>query len=335
MRAWKFACAVLCVIVSAGGIWAQNAPPAVPAPIATVDAGDFRALTVSANGRWMMVADAATDRLRIYDIENETPVLVASPTLDGTPVDAVSIGQAAIVAVDTGGRAGLAQIVAPIAYDPAQPFAPVNWIDLADRPRSVSASPDGTWAIVVGSSGYTVFEIGSLEEVTSTFYATPIADAALLPDVAFLADRNTAQILTVALGSGAQATLDRSLSIPLDAPAQHLALNLSGTLGAAALSNGAITLFDPQSGEVLSTFEAGAAADVYFLSFERGDWLVILAADRGRILLYDVSTPSDALPLPDLDLPSGTSTIQAITTFGDLIFAADRSTVRIWRAAQP
>jgi len=335
MRAWKFAFAVLCAIISVGGIRAQDAPPTAPTPIATVDAGDFRALTISANGRWMMVADAATSRLRIYDLDTETPTLVVSPELDGIPLDAAAIGQAVLIAVDTGGRAGLAQIVAPIDYDRDQPFAPVNWIDLSDRPRSVSASPDGAWAVIVGSSGYTLFETLSPEDVNSTFYPTPVSDAALLNDTVFLADRNSPRIMTATIESGGQASINRSVTIDLPALAERLALNLSGTLGAAALEDGSIALFDPESGEVISMIETGAAADLHFLSFEGGEWLIVLSDDRQNVTLIDVSDPANAGEIGALDLPAETSTIQAITTYGSFIYVADRSTVRIFQASQP
>ncbi len=335
MRAWKFAFAVVCAIVAVGGIWAQDAPPAAPTPIATVDAGDFRALTISANGRWMMVADAATSRLRVYDLETEIPTLVASPELYGMPLDAAAIGQAVLIAVDTGGRAGVAEIVAAIDYDPGQPFASVNLIDLSDRPRSVSASPDGAWAVIVGSSGYTLFETLSPEDVNSTFYPTPISDAALLTDIVFLADRNSPRILSAALEPGGQAVINRSVTIELPALAEHLALNLSGTLGAAALENGSIVLFDPASGDLISTLRSTAAADLHFLSFEGGEWLVVLSDDRQTVTLIDVGSPANPGEIGALELPDEASTIQAITTYGSLIFVADRATVRIFQASQP
>ncbi len=335
MRAWKFAFAVMCAIAVVGGIWAQDAQPAAPTPIATVDAGDFRALTISANGRWMMVADAATSRLRVYDLETEIPTLVASPELYGTPLDAAAIGQAALIALDTGGRAGVAEIVAAIDYDPNQPFASVNLIDLTDRPRRVSASPDGSWGVIVGGSGYTLFEILSPEDVNSTFYPTPVSDAALLPDTVFLADRNSPRIMTAALESGAQASINRSVTIELPALAERLALNLSGTLGAAALADESIVLFDPASGDVISILGSTPASDLHFLSFESGEWLVVLSDDRQAVTLIDVSSPANPGEIGALELPADASIIQAITTYGNLIFVADRATVRIFQASQP
>ncbi|MFN8531158.1 MAG: WD40 repeat domain-containing protein [Anaerolineae bacterium] len=308
-------------------------------PVAQVDAGDFRALAVSPDGHWLMVADAAQSQLRIYDLTDSSQPMVASPSLGGIPLDVVagtnntssSDGSFAVVAVDLGDGTGEAQVIAPPSYDPSQTFLALTYIETSNRPRSLVLSPDGGWLILVGSGGWTLVELTTLEETSSTFYATPVNDALIIGDRALVAARNEQAINTVALSQGAQATLSRNQSIALDATASHLAMNQSGTIGAAALTNGEVMLFDLDTLDPLVIFNTGDVRDMHFLSFESGDWLVTLSDVDGQVHLYDVTDPTQPSDLGTLPLQS--SDIQAITTYNDLIFVAMQSSVGIWRAA--
>ncbi len=300
-------------------------------PIAQLDAGDFRALAVSPEGRWLMVADAANNQLRVYDLfaGNEQALFASSP-LEGIPVDVAVTPDFAIVAVDIGDGAGLAQVVAPASYDPNLPYDTFNYIDLPDRPRTVAVSPDGGWSIIVSTGGYTLLELFSADSITSTFFATPVVDSALYNDQAFLALRNEPLLRVIALDSDSQnAPIIGEVALP-DQPTRVI-LNSGGTLGAVGLENGQIALFDPTTQTVINTFEVESGIeDLRFLSFELGEWLVIVSDDENSVQLYDVTDPTDVgfLGTPNLEV----TPVQAIATFNDLIFIADRSTVRIYAA---
>ncbi|MDX2161571.1 MAG: hypothetical protein SF162_09620 [bacterium] len=334
--------ALLAVAVVLGGLHAAfNLPRAVAqesgstpggsAPIARVDAGDFRALAVSTDGQWLMVADAAADQLRVYDLQADDQPLTAAVPLEGMPLDVAAGLDFAVTAVDSGGRTGLVQVIGLAPYDPAQTFAPLTVFDLPDRPRSVSISPDGAWAMVVSEGGWLLAELVTVDTVNTTFYPSPINDAILLNNFAVLAARNQPELFTAALNEGAQASVNRAQPLTLAAPAQRLTVNQNGTLAAALLTDGSLVLFDPRAMQLLATLQAGALADLRFLTFEGGEWLVLLAENRAEIYLVDVSDPEAAAELGSL--PIEATPVQAITTYDDLIFVADRSSVRIWQAA--
>jgi WD40 repeat protein len=299
-------------------------------PVARLDAGDFRALAVSPGGRWLMVADAANDQLRVYDLfaQNDEALFASSP-LDGNPVDVAATPDFAIVAVDLGG-AGLVQVIAPAPYDPNAAYDTFNYIDLPDRPRSVAVSPDGAWSIVVSAGGYTLLELFSADNINSTFFATPVTDSALTDDQAFLALRNAPVLRAIALETGSQ-TARTTAEIDLPGAPQRVIVNAGGTLGAVSLQDERIVLFAPRANALIGTFSVDAGvSDIRFLSFENGEWLVVLSADQSTVQLYDVSDPQDIgfLGTPNLE----STPVQAIATFNELIFIADRSTVRIYAA---
>jgi WD40 repeat protein len=307
-------------------VQAQEQPPA-GAPIARLEAGDFRALAVTADGQYLMVADAANDQIRVYDLSQRgQQPLVAAVSVDGTPVDMTAAGDFAIVLVDTGTNSDLVQVIAPADYDPAQAFAPTTWIDIPNNPRSVAISPNNRWAVAVSEDGFTLLELLSADNVNSAINDGSFNDAVLTNDRLFLAPVDEAMIIPAALDSGAQAALTRPLE--LDAPAVRLAINLNGTLGAAALENGGLTLFNLRTLTSVNVGEIGEVSDIQFLSHENGEWLVVLNADGEQVTVYDVTDPENVGEMGSLALEN--VPVRAIAIFDTLILVADSDTVNIY-----
>lgn len=317
-------------LIAVVSVFAQDAPP-TGAPIARVEAGDFRALAVTSDGQFLMVADAANNQLRVYDLrEDGEQRLIASVAVDGTPIDVATAGDFAIVLVDTGTDTDLVQVIAPASYDPAQAYAPTTWIDIPNDALSVSVSHNNRWAVAVSRQGYTLLELLNAENVNFTTTDLDINDVALTNDRLFIALADEARIVTAELELDAtSAQAQASLSLELDSPARHVLINSRGTFGAAALENGDLVLFERRLLEPLSQTNIGQVRDIQFIRREDGEWLVALNERGTEVTIYDLSNTREIGEIGSLTLETASS-LQAIYSFDSLLFVADRSAVNIY-----
>lgn len=315
---------------------AQNDAP-IGQPVAQLDAGDFRALAVTADGSLLAVADAATGQVRVYDLGNvdlntsAQPPLIASVSVDGIPIDLVAAEDFFIVLVSTGDATDLVQVIAPASYDPTQLFTPVTWIDIPSNASALALSPDNRFAVVVSEGGYTLLELLSAENVNSAFIDATIraafGGAALINDRVFWAVPGSARLATAQLDSGAIAEVDESVA--LRTPAVQVIANVNQTCGAARMEDGGIALFDPVTLRVDSILQTNIlSVDMRFVSREDAEWLIVLNRDRASISVYDVSDPTAVRGLGSQ--PLEITPVEAMTTYNDLVFFSASSTVSVY-----
>jgi hypothetical protein len=305
--------------------WAQSTAPIQP--LATLEAGDFRALAVTTDGTRLMIADAAANQVRVYDISRPAdPQLLVALDMEGTPVDLVAGDDFALVLVRTGGDTDLIEVIAPADYDPRALYASVTFIDVPAGAQSVRLSPGGGWGLVIGEGGYTLLELISPSEVNSSAFldAPSLADALVTNAGALLAIGDDERVQAVSL-TGAEA----GEALTLVAPARLLALNERGTLAAALLSNNELVIFDPADLNSIGSLSLGARdlAALRFVTVEAGEWLLMADAGSPTITLVDVSDPGDIGEIGSQTLGIA---VRALTTWGDLLFVTDGQRIGIY-----
>ncbi len=135
--------------------YAQEGASTPIAPIGTLEAGDFRALGVTADGDRLLVADAENQQVRVYDFTDPTqPDLLTALDVNGTPVLLAGGDGFGIVAVQTGGDSDSVELIASafpelaarsIAPDGAVPISPRTRTRWRCRPIPTGgSSPAGT-----------------------------------------------------------------------------------------------------------------------------------------------------------------------------------------------
>ncbi|MDZ4765649.1 MAG: hypothetical protein SGI73_13955, partial [Chloroflexota bacterium] len=298
-------------------------------PVATLEAGDFRALGVMENGNRLLVADASSSQVRVYDISTpDTPILITAVDLSGTPVAIAGAQDYAIVAVQTGGAMDALEVIAPSSYNRRRPYLALTYIDVPAGVRDVSISPDGRWGVAVSASGYTLLEILAPDEINSTI----VEDGRALNDAAVSADRlflavDGGMVETAILSEGAAAEPETALD--LGAPAVELAVNATGSVVAALTINGQIMLIDAGDLELMSRSDADGGSELHFLDGTSADALM-LDGTRRRIQLFDIMSSGAALSLTARGALELSNVARQLTTFDNLIFVTDGTTVEIF-----
>lgn len=312
------------------GVQAQDTAPI--GPIGRVEAGDFRALAVTSGGDRLLIADAENDQLRIYDFSDPAdPTLQTSVALDGEPVALAAAEGFALVAVTTGESTDAVRVIAPSVYARQSGYLEANSIDIPRGPRRISLSPDNDWAIVVSERGYTVLELISAGEINSlpvAATASPIVDAAVANDTAYLLRASSLEIQSLRSNLAIQQTNQ----IEFEGNAAGLALNTGVTLGVVALDDNRLIFFDPAALETINTLslEGEAITGLQFVSGEEGEWLALTQAGSTDITLIEVSNPTDVGELGTL-ATSFASPVQAMVAYDTLIAATDGRTVSIFQ----
>lgn len=312
--------------VLAPHVWAQDT--ALIDPIATLEAGDFRALAVTADGARLLIADAASNQVRVYDISDPAdPKPLVSLEVQGTPIDLAASNDFALVLVETGGETDLIEVIAPADYDPRALYATVTYIDVPTGARHVRLSPDGDWGIVVGNGGYTLLEMLSASEVNSSAFIDVPAfnDGVPTNSRVLVASGGEPSIQSAPLQAQSQSVE----GLTLDAPARLLALNERGTLGAALLENGEVVFFDPAEMRLVGS-QLLSQRDVLALRFaalEAGEWLLVAEADATAITLLDVSDLED---IGEIGARPLNIQVRTLTVWGDLLFVTDGQRIEIY-----
>jgi hypothetical protein len=326
-------CAVLVLISS--GIGLRMAAPAAAQtdpdvnPVATLEAGDFRALAVMEDGNRLLVADAAASQVRVYDISTpDTPVLLTAVDVSGTPVALAGAGEYALVAVQTGGANDALEVIAPSPYNRRRPYQAFTYLDVPSGVRDVAVSPDGRWGVAVSAGGYTLLEILAPDSINSAVVedGRALNDAVVTRERLFVAfDGGDLEVSSLADG----ASITPETTIDVGAPVVELAVNPAGTVIGALTVSGQIALIDANDLGVMSQIDADGASDLHFLGGASVDAL-LLDATRERLQLYDIAASGANLSLTArgaLDLPTSA---RRVTTFDSLIFLTDGTTVEIF-----
>lgn len=320
MHKWAI-CAVL-VLGAAVGVFAQDT-----APIATLEAGNFRALGVTSDGERLFVGDAENNQTRVYSFDDPSnPQLLNTVDLDGSPVALVGAQNFALVAVTE--RSGdLLQVVAIPFYNPRQGYINYGTYDITRQPRGITISPSNRWAAVYGENGFTLLEVLSADEINSvTIEGDSVQSAALTNNALLLLHTDSASVEIAALGRGAQ--LGEVRQMLLDAPGVAIAVNPRGTVGAVLLENNTLVLFDLLDlSELASVSLRGQFTEMEFVTGEDSESLVLAQLGQSGFALLDVTQPSR---IGQLSTSRLSSPLEAITVYNNLIIVSDGQTVSIY-----
>lgn len=335
--------AILCLLILGSEVFAGTAGTQIsPAraqdlapmdPVATLEAGDFRALAVTADGALLLVADAENDQVRVYDFSDPSqPTLINLVDMDGSPVTLAGAQDYALAGVLTGADSDLVQVIGRSRYTPQRPYNSINFIDIPSAPGSIALSPNMLWGAVISAEGITLLELISADEINSAVIPADggrVSAAALSNDRLFTLTEasDSVAIDTVAAGPVLEA-LD---PLALDGPAISLAINPRGSLGAVMLADNRLVLFNPADASVHSTYDVSGSARprLNFVVREDAEWLALAADGMTDILLLDVSDPTAIGELGTLTLDTP---IRALTSFNDLIIVSDGQKVSIFSA---
>ncbi len=311
-----------------GSVFAQESTNTPIAPISTLEAGEFRALAVTADGDRLLVADAENQQVRVYDFTDPTqPDLLTALDVSGTPVLLAGGAGFGIVAVQTGGDHDSVELVAPAFPSPRVQYQ-AGWgvYDIPKNPHALAVSPDSHWGIVITDGGYNLLEINDPGNVYNVPVETPIADAVLTNTTAYyLRDQS---LLTAPLQSGE--TLHAEQTLALDGAPSHLAINAAATQGVIVLDDTRLVFFDPETMQTTGEFtlDGGAVTTLHFLTHGDAEMLLVTQADQSAIRLFDPQDPQHVADLGSTD--SMTTSIQALTTHDPYIVVTDGSTISIF-----
>ncbi|MBE2269117.1 MAG: hypothetical protein IAE80_12875 [Anaerolinea sp.] len=318
---------IILVVLFSGAVDAQENPPL--GPIGSVEAGDFRALAVTADGSRLMIADAENNQLRVYNFADPaSPVLISSVGLDGEPVAVAAARDFALVAVVTPEDVDAVRVIAPSRYSRPQGYIEANSLEILDNPRAITLSPDNYWALAISDGGYTLLELVSAGEINSLPVEADVIDAAVGGDTAFLLGESALTTQSLRVNLDMQAVE----SITLDGAARRVLLNPSLSLGAILMADNRVLLFNPGTLDVLSTFTVAGDSirDAKFISTEDAEWLALTQTGNADIPLFDVTDPANVGDLGTLETQFETP-VQALTTYNEFIVATDGQTVRIFQ----
>lgn len=319
------------ILLAGGAVIAQDDPPLGSAPlgpVGSVEAGDFRALAVTADGQRLLIADAENDQLRVYNFSDPAnPTLISSVDLDGEPTAVTAADSFALVAVSTPDEGDAVRVIAPSRYSRPRGYVEANSIDVPDGVSHIAISPDQYWALALSDDGYTLLELVSAGEINSLPMSLDVVDAAVGGDTAYLLTPSA--LVTESLRVNLE--MQRAREITLDGTGQRVLINPRLTLGVIALDSSRLQWFDPAALDLLaSTSVNGTITDMQFISAEDAEWLALSLDGSPDITLLDVTDPANVGDLGTLETQFETP-VQAMTTFGEYIVATDGQTVRIFQ----
>lgn len=324
MRSWLVI--FLWLVLAGGVVFAQEQPSPLGA-VGTLEAGDFRALAVTAAGDRLLVADAENQQVRIYDFSDPTtPALLWTLDVSGTPVLLAGGEGYGLVVVTTDADADTIEIVAP--QFPDRPYSSgFNYIDIPKNPHALALSPDKSWGIVISKSSYTLMQIAGANEINNSLpIDLTVLDAALSDTTAYVVHD---QVLATA-PLGELEALQPALALGLDGAPSLVRLNPDASQGVVVLDGSRLLFFDPatleQTGEF--TVEGSPITDVQFLSSGDAEYVLVTQADTSTIAVLDARDPASVQALAStqpLDHP-----VQALTVYDHYLIVTDGATIRIF-----
>ncbi len=311
---------ILLVVLTAVGVFAQS-----DAPVGLMEAGDFRALTVTDDARYLLVADAETDQVRVYDLSDLTaPVLVTSVGVEGRPIDLASGRGFTLAAVESSFSPSTIEVIAPARYEPNGTFAAgENFVDLPFAVERLITSANGRYALAIGADAFALLNLRAADEIDSRVFDTQVGAAAFADDRLIYAEGSGIASLQI------EGLNDLTPTVIIDAGAtvRALATDPAGNFLAAALTNGQLLLLDPTT---LTTLATVSLPGVHLLQFAlaNGSPQLGAAVERGSaVTLFDVSGRTlQALA----SAPALSGAIEALTAFEDHLVATDGTTIAIF-----
>ncbi len=314
--------AVILLLMMSAGVVAQSDTP--DALIGSVEAGDFQALTVTADERHLLVADAANQQVRIYSLADlSNPVLVSAVGVENNPQALVAARDIVMVSTQLDGDATTLEIIAPTRYTNAEPFVSgVNYIDLPFTVVGISVSPNLDIALAYGVDQYTILEIDSADDIATQGFALDLSHAFLTQDALIYAQGD--QLSSLRLSDNSV-----TATLTLEDTPQALVRSADGQIGAAALGDGQIVIFETDSLNLVDTVTVpGAIPLMLAFGTTNGDQILTVVLDDARTMAFIAVTAGNVQVLEAriaMENP-----IQAITTFGDHLIATDGTQISIF-----
>ncbi len=329
-RVWLF----LILWMAAGGVFAQANPSPLD-PVSTLQAGDFRALATTSDGKRLLVADGENMQVRVYDFTDPSnPALLTSLDASGTPVLLAGGQGFGLAAETTSASADGIEVVAPPLPGANIPYAPGTYINIDKNPHALALSPDNQWGIVISDHGYTLMQIHDPTDISSYEVSQTLIDAALSKTTAyFLSGQN---LQTSSLGNLAAMKPTRTLA--LGGTPSRVALDSTAAKGVVVVDDTNLIFFDPTTLKKTGSFSITGKpiTSVHFLSKDDGsgnaasEYLILSQQDSNGLTVLDVTDPSNITPLdnaPRLDQP-----IRALAVFDPYMIVTDGITISIFSA---
>jgi hypothetical protein len=324
-RKWLLVAAAF--LLSAGAVFAQNTPPL--GAIGSFEAGDFRALAVTADGDRLLVADAENQQVRVYNFSDPAqPTLQSSLDISGSPVLLAGGENYGLVAVTSESGSASLEAVAPALPSPNAEYLS-GWgnIDIGSNPRALALSPDGKWGFAISDIGFTVLQINGVGDIGSIPVEVPVLDAALSNTTAYVLGDNS--LHTIPLGS--LSNIEISKLVALEGTPSVLALNQDTSQGVYVLDGSRLVFFNPETLEPVGEFtvEGAPITSVHYLNAD-AQYLVITQQDSRDITVLDTAAPQNVAQVDgalSLENP-----ITALTVYGKYVVATDGVTIQIFSA---
>jgi hypothetical protein len=265
-------------------------------PLATLSSVVVSGIAITPDAGLLFIADAAQNLLAVYDISSpDIPQLINEVALDGSPTAVVAGDTYAFVALDTGGDAGLVEVVAPDPFNPGQ-YAIIGFYDTTNPIYALAISPNQQWGALMSDDWAAVVRIESPEDFTAypTAEMTSPVDTAFASGLVLMAQNDPPQVLQWTLGRGGTTMQDAVLS--LDAQPIALEITLNGSLGAVALDNNEVVFFDPNTLEATgsTSISGGTITTMQFVASEMGDSLLVSTENSSEIEIVSIESPSSA-----------------------------------------
>ncbi len=316
------------LLLVGGGVYAQDSASTPIAPIGTLEAGDFRALAVTADGDRLLVADAENQQMRVYDFTDPTqPDLLTALDVNGTPVLLAGGADFGVVAIQTDTEMDSVELIAP-AFSSASAQYRSGWSysDIPKNPHALALSPDSRWGIVASDTSYSLMEINDPGNVDWFTVNEPVIDAALTNTTAYLLRDQS--LIAAPLQSGE--ALHAEQTITLDGTPSHLAINAAATQGVVVLDDTRLVFFDPETMKTTGEFalDGGAVTSLNFLAHGDAELLLVTQADQSTIRMFDAHDPQTVADLGSTDPMS--APIRALVVHDPYIVVTDGATISIF-----
>lgn len=319
---------VLAFGIVGGGIYAQDVNPDITLHVTTVSIDDANVLAVTPDGEFLLATDDANNQAHVFMTEgllSNNVDQVASADLYGAPTALAATNRYGLVAVATGDESDLIQV---LDFESSAKDITYSLLDVTRNPNFAAFSPDNRWGIVTGSDGYTVWEWLSAENVN--LYQMEDGDirgAALSSEIVYLL--HSGGIDTLRLNTS-EPPIEGDLSANFDAA--PVSINLGSDVGVVALENDDLILFNLETLDTIASINAGVGpiTAMEFVALPDALWLAVTAQGQAAVFLFDVSDPNAIEPLGQiaLDAPA-----RALTTYDDMIFVSDGSSVMVIQAS--
>jgi hypothetical protein len=331
MRALAAAAALL--LAAAIPLQAQNTP--LPQPVGSIAVADSGLLTFASGSDYLVVATG--QELELYDVRSDAdPRDVVSFPIDSAPLALAATTDFALAALGDDSTDDSLLVIAPDRYNKGG-FGIVNVLDVPKGTRQIALSPNKQWGLAAADTTYVTMALSAADDIqiSAPFEAgeTPIIGAALTNDTALLIFQHSTRVAVMPLNTSNQAK-PRPNALTLDQPAVAITVSDDGQVGAIALEDNRLTLFDPSTLKVIRTvtLEDGPATDLRFLTSGSQRLLVLRIDQRPALMLLDVSQPSaDSLPE---SLPV-TDEARSLAASGAKLAVSDAEGVQLFRLGSP